>query len=122
MQHHSRSSLLALLKYGSALGWLLSTWLARPSDATSIEGWAFAALWCAGAWLFVLLLQLLPRLSLGTGASVGILLGLALGEAAFVATANEPLLLLVKPLLLAAPAVLGGVLGHYSLGRHRSAA
>ncbi len=121
-QHHSGSQPLVLSKFGLALGWLASTWFARPSDATSIEGWAFAAVWCAGAWLFALLLQLLPRLNLGTGAIVGVLIGLALGEAVFVATVKEPLVLLVKPLLLAAPAVVGGLLGHYSLARHRSAA
>jgi hypothetical protein len=78
--------------------------------------------WCAGAWLFALLLQLLPRLNLGTNANLGILIGLALGESVFVAAVEEPLLLLVKPLLLAVPAILGGMLGRFAFERQRGAA
>ncbi len=112
----------AITKLGLAVGWLLSAWLARPSDVTNVGGWVFAAFWCAIAWLFALLLLLLAPRLFSTGAGFGGLCGLALGEAAFDALATDPLLLLVKPLLLAVPLLLGAVLGHFAFERARSAA
>ena len=103
-------------------GWLLSTWLARPAELSNVAGWAFAAFWCAIAWLIALLVLVLAAKRLSTGAGFGVLFGLALGEAVFSFLATDPLVLLVKPLLLAAPLLLGGVLGHFAFERERSAA
>jgi hypothetical protein len=56
------------------IGLAVSTWSARPDEATSLSGWGFASVWASVAWV---VLCILVGRSLPIPAAIGALIALA---------------------------------------------
>lgn len=89
---HQNRSLLMLL---SLLGLACSSWMARPSELASADGWLFSIAWSSLAWC-VLCWGAIRWRSLASIAA-GLITVAVLDVASF-SVASDPLMLAAKPL------------------------